>query len=215
MRLDYLVADFEQEVTRLRALYGAVPWPSRVGFWDGPDGARQGYVVMRLLDAWSRFCRQLVLVSARGKVVTASGLRVSRSPVVGPGQLALDALRAVTPGAGGQRLWEPRWHMPRNAVKAAGLLQIANLSAVSAGLGLSQTIQGISVGSPEDLRNCRNYLAHRSRLANDDLMDLRRRLQVAPDTPADQLSGTRVQGGATLFETWCADLSIRARTSIL
>lgn len=170
--------------------------------------------MIRLLDAWNRFCRQLVLVSARGDVLTASGARLGRSPAVAPGQRPLDALKTTYPLRIQNRpVWEPRWFIPREAINAANALQIQNLRTVVTGLGLTQTLAGLNAGSPEDLRNCRNYLAHRSKLTFDGLDDLRLRLGLSPRFPADELPKSRLPGGATLFEVWCADLTIRGRTA--
>ncbi len=211
MQLASLLNDFSNEVLRLEHHFVAEsPARTHEGYWTTLGGPVHGYSVIRLHDAWTRFCRQLVLVSARGNVTTLGGTKVQRSPVLAPGQIALDALRAMYPR---RPLWEPSWFEPAQAVDAGKKLRIRNLSTVSAGLGVSQTISGIRVGDPEDLRRCRNYLAHRGRDADERLSDLRRRLGVPPDLPADFLPKVMVSGGATLFAVWCADLRARARAA--
>jgi hypothetical protein len=210
-----LYADFEEEVRLLRTQFHQQVSRPHVGFWSGHEGAVHAYAVIRLLDAWNRFSRQLVLVSARGNVITDNGVKIRRSSVLAPGQLALDGLRAALPPNVRQRpVWEPRWFVPRRAIAAAATLAIENLTSVSAGLGLSATIPGLSVGNPEDLRICRNYFAHRSKTTFDELWGLKQQLGVPVWTAVDALPKVVVSGGATLFNVWCLDLLIRARAAI-
>ncbi len=211
LRLQAIVKDFESEVDNLRQLYLGHAAMPHLGFWAGVDASVVAYSVVRLLDAWNRFCRQLVLMSARGNTLSISGVRVSRSPKVALGQRPLDALKTTYPAHIQNRIvWEPKWFIPADAIKAASQLQIVNLSTVASGLGLSITIPGLSVGTPLDLRNCRNYYAHRSRTTSEGLVDLRRRLGITSDIKPDEIPKLAVPGGASLFEVWCQDLLIRA-----
>ena len=211
VRLDSLLQEFRREVFLLRNQWRHSDI-SQNGYWvDAVESGSAAYAVIRLHDAWSRFCRQLVLDSAQGDIITRTGLRVHRSPIVKPGQRALDALRSTYPlSQRNRRLWEPRWHEPAQALDAATRLQISNAATIQAGLGLTKVAPLPAFGNPDELRNCRNYLAHRSKLASDDLDNLRRRLGVTKRITPDELPRIRIPGGATLFEVWCIDLMTRA-----
>src|SRR5271156_1740337 len=111
----------------------------------------QEMCVIRLLDAWSRFCRDLVLKSASEQPFTVGGARLPLAPGIAGRNDALRALRAVYT----KFPWEPRWFDAQACLRAANILRIANYSTVSSGLAVSP--------SPvEDLRRLRNFLAHRN-----------------------------------------------------
>lgn len=111
----------------------------------------QEMCVIRLLDAWARFCRELVLVSASEQPLTAGGTRLPRAPGIAGRKDALNALRTVYT----RFPWEPRWVDAQACLKAANVLGISNYSTLSAGLAVTP--------SPvEDLCRLRNFLAHRN-----------------------------------------------------
>lgn len=201
-----LVHDFVKEAVLLELLFDdQVHHVRRTGLWINPGPtAIQSYAVMRLHDAWARFCRRLVLRCARGKLVTAGGSYVPRSPTVRSSRSPLDALKSTYPaGRQNWRVWEPRWFDPDQAIDAAKRLGIGNFSTVSAGLGL--TGPGLN-----ELRACRNFFAHRNEQTDHGLDDLRARLGLPLSTPAEQLPNTTVFGGSRLFHVWCFELSQRA-----
>lgn len=204
--LGKLIHGFAKEVVLLELLFdGQVPYVSHTGLWKNPQpSAVQCYAVMRLHDAWGRFCRRLVLRCAGGRLVTVGGSYVPRSPTVASTQSALDALKSTYPTARqGWAVWEPRWFDVGQAIDAAKRLKIGNFSTVSAGLGL--TGPGL-----EDLRACRNFFAHRNEQTDEALDSLRARLELPLSTPAEQLPNTTVFGGSRLFHVWCFELLQRA-----
>lgn len=205
-----LLRDFRKETVLLRLLFeGQAAFFGGIGLWTNPrPTAIQSYAVVRLQDCWARFCRNLVLLSARGRVRTAGGATLLRSPLVHRNQSPLDALK-MTYSRRRQRwvFWEPKWFDSGQAIRAAQQLRIANFAAVSAGLGLAG--HGI-----DELRACRNFLAHRNQLSDDELDPLRNRLRVPMSTPAEQLANTVVPGGISLFDEWCAELLQRAAAAV-
>jgi hypothetical protein len=111
----------------------------------------QEMCVIRLLDAWARFCRELVLTSASKQPETAGGIRLPLAPGIKDRKDALKALRAVYT----RFPWEPRWVDPQSCLNAANILKIANYPTISAGIAVTP--------SPvEDLRRLRNFLTHRN-----------------------------------------------------
>jgi hypothetical protein len=105
--------------------------------------------VIRLYDAWARYSRELIILSAWGNSVTLSGAVVPavvkrRSDVI-PTLLATYTKR---------RQYEPKWASATECIDAASRLKIANLGTIAAALG--------ATNSPaEEIRNVRNYYAHR------------------------------------------------------
>ena len=199
---------FQQEVRALRDTFVAhTPGSLNAGFWEAPaDWSVQCYVMVRLLDEWGLFSRSVVIASAWGRVTSRTGTAVPRSPVLSVGQDPLDALRnSFTKPK--PATWEPRWYNPIDAIDAANRLQIHNLGNVAAGLGLAGT-------TPEDLRHCRNYVAHRSRRAESDAGVVRTRFTPARTEKIDSLASIPMPDGRLLLEHWCDDLITRAQSAV-
>ena len=109
--------------------------------------------VVRLHDAWARFCRELVVLSAYAQPLTAQGQRVTRVSGVRDRQQVIPTLLATYRW----KKTEPSWHIPTDCIGAARSLNIANNSTIASGLGLSFP------QSPTDqLRQMRNFFAHRN-----------------------------------------------------
>ena len=199
---------FVREVELLRAAFvRQLPLLTGRGLWlEAEPIAIQSYAIIRLHDAWARYSRSLVLSSAY-PCRTLTGVPISRSPLLPSGGSALDTLRSTYPPKRQKKaLWEPRWFDSTEAITAAQQLQINNFPNVSAGLGL--------VGhGPEELRACRNFLAHRSHYSNSELDAVRIRLTLPMSYAAEELAAATVTGGATLFDDWCLDLLQRAETA--
>ena len=119
---------------------------------------RQGHfaaelVVIRLHDSWARFCRELIVLSAYGKIETLGGIRLTTSL---PAIKSKGDVVPVLMGLSGGRLNEPKWYASDQCIKAAQRLNIQNLATVSAALG--------AVNSPANrLREVRNFYAHRKK----------------------------------------------------
>ena len=109
--------------------------------------------VIRLHDAWARFCRELVVLSTYAQPLTAQGQRVPRVSGIRDRQQVIPALIKTYQ----RRTAEPFWHIPMECIDAAHRLNVANYSAIAGGLGRS------SPQSPTDqLRQMRNFFAHRN-----------------------------------------------------
>ena len=168
---------FWREVALLRQLFrhGLRSDSFAQGIWyDAGPVAEQSYAIIRVHDAWSRFCRTLVLTSATGGVWTVRNRYLLPAPGVGKKGDPLATLKSTYPARiQRQTQWEPKWYFPDQTIEASERLRIENRASVSAALG--------SVGnSVNDLRLCRNYLAHRSLGSNREVDTVRRRLSVPP-----------------------------------
>jgi hypothetical protein len=111
--------------------------------------------VVRLHDSWTRFCRELIVLSAYGNTVTFSGNQISKSNPL------ITDLASVIPllmsSLYRKPQWsEPRWGTARDCIDAATRLGIQNLSTVAAAIG--------AANSPgNELRIIRNFYAHRKK----------------------------------------------------
>lgn len=115
--------------------------------------------VLRLHDAWARFCRELIILSAFGRTVTLGGVplppchnSVKRCHSVIPRLFA-------TPGP--RYRFEPRWADASECIKAATRLGIANVATISSALAASNS-------PAEDIRRVRNFYAHRMKRTVQD-----------------------------------------------
>ena len=118
-----------------------------------PPRARQKQLaaemaVIRMYDAWARYCRELIVLSASGNTVTLNGAVIPA--VVKRRSDVIPALLATYR----KRQYEPKWARATECIEAAGRLKIANIGTVTAALG--------ATNSPaEEIRHIRNYYAHR------------------------------------------------------
>jgi hypothetical protein len=100
--------------------------------------------------------------------------------------------------------------VPVIAVEAARLLSIGNFSQFSAAIGAA-------ADAPQELKACRNYLAHRHKgtATHANINDLRIRIGVPVKVAgAGALAAQIVTGNITLFEEWCIELSNIASAAI-
>jgi hypothetical protein len=170
------------------------------------------YGLIGLLDAWSRFCRDIIIMSAVGGATTRTGTQLNRAKNLPAGVDPLVHIRSLWPSKGYGRCFEdgPYWHVPTNSAKAAQILAIGNEATVSGAL-LAQA------SAPTELRACRNYLAHRnpSTETHRDIQDLRTRISVPVATVhTEKLAEQLVTGGITLFQAWCSELQNIASAAI-
>lgn len=106
--------------------------------------------VIRMHDAWARYCRELVILSATGNTATLNGVIVPevirrRSDVV---PILLATYK--------KQKYEPRWEKATECIDAASRLKVSNLTTLTAALG--------AANSPaEEIRLVRNFYAHRKR----------------------------------------------------
>jgi len=158
--------------------------------------------VVRLHDAWARFCRELIFLCAACEPTTISGVVVARAPGVSDRSDVLPALLASYP-AGKPPWWEPRWGDPGECLDAAQRLNVSNYSRLSSGLSISP--------SPvDDLRFIRNFFAHRSEKAARKVHPIATSYGFARLTPALTIVETVIPPGVPIFKKWINDLDIMA-----
>ena len=152
--------------------------------------------VVRLHDAWARFCRRLVLESAGGGPITLSGRRLPR--VLTSTDAALTSARALHP-----RKFEPRWGDPTICLRVARRLSVPNYSEISAGVGITP--------SPvEDIANVRNHLVHRN-VNTNEIGKLRRSMGLPQSGAALEVIDEIVAPQTPLLALWVGELHVMAQ----
>jgi len=114
--------------------------------------------VIRLYDAWARYCRELIILCACGNSTTLNGAVI---PAVVTKRA--DVMPVLLSTYSRRKQYEPKWASASECIDAAKRLNVANLGTLSAALG--------ATNSPaEEIRNVRNYYAHRRRGAKQRAM---------------------------------------------
>ena len=163
----------------------------------------QEMCVIRLLDAWSRFCRELVLKSASEQPLTVGGSRVPLAPGITGRRDVLKVLRTVYT----KFPFEPRWIDAQACFRAASMLKIANYSTVSSGLAVSP--------SPvDDLRKLRNFLAHRHEGTAGEVHAAAANIGIAPTSDVIGILRSNSAGtGLNVLQTWIEQLQTMSEIS--
>jgi hypothetical protein len=156
----------------------------------------QEMCAIRLLDAWARFCRELVLISASEQPLTLAGTRLPLAPGITGRKDALKVLRTIY-----KRFpWEPRWFDAQSCLGAASFLKVANYSTLSAGLAVTP--------SPiEDLRKLRNFLAHRNERTAAEVHAAAVNMGIVPTSKVIEILQTVTAGlSVNVLRTWIEQL---------
>ena len=158
--------------------------------------------VVRLHDAWARFSRNLVIVSAGGRPYTENGLRLRTAPGVKRIQDVIPTLLSSYK----KRTLEPPWAIPKESIDAAQRLAIHNFTTFSAAIG--------STPSPaEEMRPLRNFVAHRGK-GTANAVRQQGFFFYGDRVSIEAVAGDFVQPGITRFEHWVAGMQIIARAAI-
>ena len=164
--------------------------------------------VIRLHDAWSRFCRELVVTSAYAKPLTAQGNRVPRASGVQRRDQVIPKLLATYK----KRSQEPYWYLTDQCLDAAGRLKVSNYSAISSGIGLS--FPDMSPSPNDQVRLVRNFFAHRHQESADKALEIARNLHIPEITHPRSLVIATVPPGISVFRLWVNRLRLMAYLSI-
>lgn len=160
--------------------------------------------VIRLHDAWARFCREIIVLSAGGRPYTANGNQLA--PVSGIHGISevIPVLLARYPRR--RHRFEPKWARPREAIQAGQLLNIPNISTFGAAIG--------ATNSPaEELRPIRNFLAHRGKNSANQIRN-QYFFNGTDKVTVENVAGKLIPPGIRRFEKWVIDLRLIAIASI-
>jgi hypothetical protein len=190
----WLLETFEKSMDELRVQ----PRPK--------DSVRLGaeMTIIRLHDAWARFCRELIVLSAGGRPITMSGTRLPYAPGISCCSNVIPKL--LTTYIKPRKAGDLKWAMPDQAIDMAKRLRVANYATISAALA--------AVGSPiEELRLVRNFYAHRLK---DTADKLRTHSSYGPGRvlELESVAADFVPGGISRMESWIISLKLVAEASI-
>lgn len=120
--------------------------------------------LVSLWDAWSRFIRYLVLRSASGPTVGLSGTLYQPVQPRTESQVLQDLAANARGNNFGLTNGEPKWFSARNLASVMGFLGLANQQVILGAIGATNVQLGpITILSPlEEVRTCRNYVAHKA-----------------------------------------------------
>lgn len=158
--------------------------------------------IVRLHDCWARFCRELLVLSAGGRPLTATGIRLPLAP-------GISSCSEVMPKIKSFKQWtrkDPRWADPSELLAVAQELKIANFTTIAGAIG--------SVDSPiEELRIVRNFYAHR---CLDTVQKVRshRSFSSTKAITIEEIAGELVESGVTRMENWTIELRLIAGAAI-
>jgi len=161
------------------------------------DEMMQEMSVIRLYDAWQRFCRGLIVFSSYG-AYTLNGNHIPEAP-------NSHLLNPSNP----HQPFGPRWHGwgdSTQCIHAAQQIGIANFSQVSMGLGLTP--------SPvDDLRKVRNFFAHRNIGTAQIAQQVAQSVGVQVQRPIELIKWVQ-SPGITVFEYWVIHLRQMAHIAV-
>lgn len=167
--------------------------PLFIGSLATAERRQAEHITYQLQNAWEIFVRDFVLTSATGRASGNAGPIPASVPRTHRSREAACHLLLPRPTS-----LEPKWHIPKEAIRAAQSLGIANLSNVSAAIGSTPWLLN-------DLRLTRNFFAHRSRSAALEL----RALNWFGPHEAISIETTLMPfgtGGVRRFDAWCASM---------
>lgn len=156
--------------------------------------------IVRLHDAWARFCREVVILSACGNAVTLGGSIIPAAPGISLRSEVIPRLLSTYR----KRRYEPHWAESQQCIEAAKRLKIGNLSTFSAAIG--------ATNSPiEAITHVRNFYAHRKHGSSRRALNTGVFRGAGPDVFALAAYG---RAGETYVEAWSADLILVATAAI-
>ena len=148
--------------------------------------AGKAYLVNRLQMLWGEYCRNLIILSARGNVLTIRGNLLA--PGTGGG--GLPRIKRIgkdfSSGPG------TRWDDLKWALEKAGQLMPVNLNQIGLGLGTAPSA---------DLKVVRNFLIHPNQRTKSDYLKLARYLGY-PDLEPNSLLAADWGDGVDVIGSW-------------
>lgn len=166
------------------------------------------YAVVKLHDIWATHCRQLIICSSSGGFSTLEGASLPRSTSLPKSVDEVEWLRQNwTARRRMDRHWEPDWHVPDQATRAAQLLGIANYVTVANALG--------AITIADQIRWTRNAIVHSYPVTYSRYRDLSDTLGFGRRIPLTDFVYNRLDGtGPMLFDHWVEQLRLCIASAI-
>ncbi len=158
--------------------------------------------VIRVHDAWSRFCRELIVISASCAPTTLSGTLIPKAPNI---RTKGDVIPAILRNK--HYKYEPRWGDPTDCLRAARVVGVRNYPSLLTALSASP--------SPiDDIRRVRNFIAHRNHQTAQEVKIIAVSLGLPERADVDIIMSHTRPPGIKLFEEWITDLRVIAELCI-
>lgn len=172
--------------------------------WNGSQFISE-MCVIRLHDAWARFCRELVVISAYARPLTASGSRVSKAPNIAFRRQVIPTLLNTYR----RRRTEPDWYIPNESLDAARRLGVTNYYSLLSGLGAS-----LSPSPTEQVRFMRNFYAHRNHSTSQRVSQVTLDLGLSGLVKPHVVPLEIIHSGSSVFSLWVNQLRLMAQLAI-
>lgn len=162
---------FVDEIREIESIFAQYPGHrsvAGVGYEYVPleDGC-----LVSLWDAWSRFLRELVLMSAAGITSGLSGVTYTPPNPRSESQVLAD-LQSNRRSNNFQIInGEPKWNGVVNLASIVSFLAIPNANMIVGAISSSSVNLGpLTVANPlEEIRICRNFVAHKTSATHNDM----------------------------------------------
>ena len=157
-------------------------------------------LVNRLLVLWGEYCRNLVILSSLGGMLTLGNELLAPAPdITGSSRIRLKLGKAFGAGPG------THWDDSDWVYKRIDSLQPENADKIR---------QGLANAPVENLKAVRNYLIHPNQHTAANYQGLARQFSYISLEPKELLSN-RLPGGGTVLESWVVDFQDAAREAAL
>ena len=149
--------------------------------------AGAAFLVNQLQMLWGEYCRNLIILSARGNALTVAGKLISPAPGLA-GFPQIKAVLGNSFGGGPNTHWDDRdW-----AIGRSNLLKPVNGNQINIGLGTAPI---------KDLKVVRNFLIHPNQRTKSDYLKLARYLGY-PDLEPNSLLAADWGDGVDVIGSW-------------
>lgn len=175
--------------------------PSTSGASISPHRLSREMCVVRLDDAWTRACRELIMSSACDEPRTRGGRVV---PKATNATSRKDVLTLLGPSFGRP---EPSWGNPVVLLNIAQRLGLNNYPAVSLGMA-------VTPNPTEHLHMVRNFLVHRNQRTAMSVTNVKSFYTLQDISTAEYLFSSLLASGQTIFESWISTLRIMVQIAI-
>ncbi|WP_157358399.1 hypothetical protein [Amycolatopsis sp. ATCC 39116] len=209
--LDQASADFKAEVAEIEYDFMSSTNCNHVKQYAMQYAPHVDGCVVSLWDAWNRFLRELVMLSARGVSTGSSGRRYAPKVHLSESQV-LNFLRRsklklkLIDG-------EPNWYNVNHLTTVINALGLSNSAQIVAAVGATSVHLGStgSIASPvEEIRLIRNFIAHKTK---PNLAKVQVLVGKNPGNHLHQYLWAKTSGGVERFSLWVTALSALAEAA--
>lgn len=172
--LSEVVDEFVSEIDQLESIFATCTGHRSVHGYKHPYTPTEDGCLVSLWDAWNRFLRSLVILSASGPVMGLRGI------VYSPGQARTEP-EVLSHLARSRRSYaykitrgEPNWYLATAFADIVSSLQldVRQIPEITGPISATTVHLGpVSVANPlEEIRTCRNFVAHKNDITFSEVL---------------------------------------------